>query len=434
MDPLVIAGLGVAGMFLLIALHVPIGVAMGVAGIVGFATLTSWPPALAIVKIEIASLMTNRELAVIPMFLFMGGLAGAAGLSNDLYRLFSVFIGHRRGGLALATIGSCAGFGAIAGSSLATAVTMSRIALPQMERAGYKPALATGTIAAGGTLGMLIPPSLVMVIYAVLTEQFVITMFVAAIIPGLLAVFIHAVTIYIYTRVDPASAPRGTAYGWIERWKGLLASWRILTIAAIMTIGLYGGFLTVEEAAAAGLAVTFLFSVTSGRLTLKEFKRVLLQAAASTATLYLIVLGASVFTYFISVTQITREMVDAIAGLGLSPIYVVMLLLAMYLVLGMVFETISSIVITLPFVFPLILSLGIDPIWWGILMVMVIEIGLITPPIGMNVFVIHNVARHLPISTVFAGAAPFVAADLVRLGIVVAFPALALWLPTVLNL
>lgn len=434
MDPLVIAGLGIAGMFLLIAMHVPIGIAMGAVGIVGFATLTSWAPALSVVKIEISSLMTNRELAVVPMFLFMGGLAGAAGLSADLYRLFSVFVGHRRGGLALATIGSCAGFGAIAGSSLATAVTMSRIALPQMERAGYKPALATGTIAAGGTLGMLIPPSLVMVIYAVLTEQFVITMFVAAIIPGLLAVFIHAVTIYIYTRIDPAAAPKGAAYSWRERWMGLLASWRILTIAAIMTIGLYGGFLTVEEAAAAGLAVTFVFSITSGRLTLKEFKRVLLQAAASTATLYLIVLGASVFTYFISVTQITRELVDAIAGLGLSPIYVVLMLLAMYLVLGMVFETISSIVITLPFVFPLILSLGIDPIWWGILMVMVIEIGLITPPIGMNVFVIHNVARHLPISTVFAGAAPFVAADLVRLGIVVAFPALALWLPSVLNL
>jgi C4-dicarboxylate transporter, DctM subunit len=434
MDPLVIAGLGIGGMFLLISLHVPIGVAMAVSGLIGFAMLTGPEPALAVLRIEVAGLLTSRELAVIPLFLFMGGLAGGAGLSDDLYRLFSTFIGHRRGGLSLATIGSCAGFGAVSGSSLATAVTMGRIALPQMMSRGYKPSISTGTVAAGGTLGMLIPPSLVMIIYAVLTEQFVITMFVAAIVPGLLAVALHIVAIMIYTRVDPEAAPAGPAFNWRERLRAVRQSWRILTIAAVMTIGLYGGFLTVEEAAGVGAAITFLFALAGGNLGWADLKRITFQAASSTATIYLIVLGASVFTYFMSVSQVTRHMVDFIMSLGLSDVTVILALLLMYLILGSVFETISSIVITLPFVFPLIIGLGYDPIWWGVLMVMVIEIGLITPPIGMNVFVIHSVAPDVPLRKIYGGTLPFLAADIVRLGLIVTFPALALWLPSVLNL
>ncbi|MFU8778336.1 MAG: TRAP transporter large permease [Roseovarius sp.] len=433
MDALLIAGLGIGGMFLLILLHVPIGVAMGVAGVVGFALLTGPEPALAVLKIELAGLLTSRELAVIPLFLFMGGLAGGAGLSDDLYRLFTAFIGHRRGGLSLATIGSCAGFGAVSGSSLATAVTMGRIALPQMMSRGYKASIATGTVAAGGTLGMLIPPSLVMIIYAVLTEQFVITMFVAAIVPGLLAVALHIVAIIIYTRLDPAVAPVGPAFVWRERLIAVAQSWRILTIATVMTVGLYGGFLTVEEAAATGAAMTFLFALVGGRLNLTKLKAIVFQAASSTATIYLIILGASVFTYFISVSQVTRYMVDFITSLGLSNTTVILALLLMYLILGSVFETISSIVITLPFVFPLIVGMGYDPIWWGVMMVMVIEIGLITPPIGMNVFVIHSVAPKVPLRTIYLGTLPFLTADIVRLGLVVAFPALALWLPGVLG-
>lgn len=434
METEIIALLGVGGMFVLIALHVPIGIAMGVAGLVGFAALAGWLPALSVLKIELAGLLTSRELAVVPLFLFMGGLAGAAGLSNDLYRLFSAFIGHRRGGLAIATIGSCAGFGAISGSSLATAVTMGRIALPQMAQRGYKPGISAGSVAVGGTLGMVIPPSLVMVIYAALTEQFVITMFVAAVIPGLLAVALHMTTIAIQTKIDPDAAPAGPRYTWTERVEALRQSWRIIVVAGIMTIGLYGGLLTVEEAAAVGTAVTFAFAFFSRALRWSELKVVLIQAAVSTATIYVIILGASVFTYFISVSQVTHEVVDMIAAANVPPLLIIGLLLLMYLVLGCIFETMSSIVITLPFVFPLILSLGYDPVWWGVLMVMVVEIGMITPPIGMNVFVIHSVAPHISLRTIFTGTMPFLAADMVRLGLLVAFPALALWLPRLLNL
>ncbi len=434
MDPLLLASLGLAAMFVLIALHIPIGVAMGVSGFVCVGLMLGWGPAISLLKTEPSGIVSNRELAVIPLFLLMGAFAGAAGLSADLYRLAYALVGHRRGGLAMSTIGACAGFGAVCGSSVATAATMTRVALPEMLDRGYQPTLATGCIAAGGTLGMLIPPSVIMVLYAVLTEQFVITLFIAAIIPGAIAVALHFIAIYIYVHANPEAGPAGPKMPWPERWKVFGESWRVLTLAIVVSGGIYGGVFTVAEAAAIGACLSFLFTWQSGRLTKAVLWEVLSESAANTGLIYLIIIGASIFTYFVTLSHLPNHLVAAIQSLDVDPLVIIFLLLLMYLILGSIFDTVAAMVITLPFVFPLILDLGFDPIWFGVINVMVIEIGMITPPIGINVFVLHGIARDIPLKTIFRGIGPFLVADLVRLTILVFFPILALWLPRVTNM
>ncbi len=434
MDPLVLAGLGLAGMFLLIALHIPIGVAMGVSGFICVGLMLGWGPAISLLKTEPTGIIANRELAVIPLFLLMGAFAGAAGLSADLYRLAYALVGHYRGGLAMSTIGGCAGFGAVCGSSVATAATMTRVALPEMLDRGYQPSLATGCIAAGGTLGMLIPPSVIMVLYAVLTEQFVISLFIAAIIPGAIAVALHFIAIFIYVRASPESGPAGSKMPWPERWMVFAQSWRVLTLAFAVSGGIYTGWFTVAEAAAVGACMSFLFTWQSGRLTKAVLWEVLSESAANTGLIYLIIIGANIFTYFVTLSHLPNHLVAAIQGLGVDPIVIIFLLLLMYLILGSIFDTVAAMVITLPFVFPLIIDLGFDPIWFGVINVMVIEIGMITPPIGINVFVLHGIARDIPLNTIFRGIGPFLVADLVRLTILVFFPVLALWLPRLMNM
>ncbi|MBL6958762.1 MAG: TRAP transporter large permease [Rhodospirillales bacterium] len=433
MDPLALSAIGIGGMFLLIALHVPIGFAMGIAGIIGVGVVIGWGPAISLLKTEPSAVISNRDLAVIPLFLLMGSFATAAGLSSDLYRLAYAFVGHRRGGLAMSTIGGCAGFGAICGSSLATAATMTRVALPEMLKRQYSPQLATGCIAAGGTLGMLIPPSVIMVLYAVLTEQFVITLFVAAIIPGLVAVLFHLFAIAAYVRYAPDAGPAGPRMPWEERLEVFRQSWGVVFLAFVVSGGIYGGIFTVAEAAAVGASLAFLFTVQRRRLTWPILKEVLRETASSTGLIYLIIIGAHIFSYFIALSELPHSMIAAIKVLDLHPMVVMFALYVVYLILGSVFDTIAAMVITLPFVFPLILDLGFDPIWFGVINVMVIEIGLITPPIGMNVFVLQGVARDIPINTVYRGIVPFLVVDLMRLVVLTVFPGLALWLPTVLE-
>ncbi len=435
MDPLVLAGLGLAGMFALIALHIPIGVAMGVSGFICVGLiLNDWSAAISLLKSEPSGIIANRELAVIPLFLLMGAFAGAAGLSADLYRLAYALVGHYRGGLAMSTIGGCAGFGAVCGSSVATAATMTRVALPEMLDRGYQPALATGCIAAGGTLGMLIPPSVIMVLYAVLTEQFVISLFIAAIVPGAIAVALHFVAIYVYVHASPEAGPAGPRMPASERWKVLRESWRVLTLAIVVSGGIYGGIFTVAEAAAIGAVLSFVFTWQSGRLTKKVLWEVLSESAANTGLIYLIIIGANIFTYFVTLSHLPNQLVATIQSMGVHPLVVMALLMVMYLILGSIFDTVAAMVITLPFVFPLILDLGFNPIWFGVINVMVIEIGMITPPIGINVFVLHGIARDVPLTTIFRGIGPFLVADLVRLTILIFFPILALWLPRVTNM
>ena len=433
MDPILVAALGIAFMFLLIGLHIPIGVSMALAGLVGFGFLAGFGPAVSLFATEPAGVIANLDLAVIPLFLLMGSLAGVSGLSSDIYRLAYALVGHRRGGLALATIGGCAGFGAVCGSSIATAATMGRVALPEMIERGYAPTLASGSIAAGGTLGMLIPPSVIMVIYAFLAEQFVITLFIAALIPGVLAVVLYFIAIGIFVRLQPESGPIGEKMDWPERLRVFFQSWAVLFLMVAVIGGIYGGIFTVTEAASLGVGLAFFFTIPRGRLNRETFIQVMRETASNSALIYVIISGASIFTYFITATKMPDALVTQIAAMELHPLMVIFVLMVVYLILGSIFDTIAAMVITMPFVFPLIVSMGYSPIWWGVVLVMVIEIGMITPPIGLNVFVIFGVARTIPLGTIFRGILPFLYADLVRLTLIILLPALVLWLPKTLG-
>lgn len=434
MDPIAIGMIGFAGMLALIALHVPIGIAMGLAGVLGFYALTgNAGAAIAMLGTETAGAIASPELVIIPMFLLMGAFAGTSGLAGDLYRLSNALIGHRRGGLAMATVAGCGGFGAACGSSIATTATMARIALPEMEKRGYSRALGAGSIAAGGTLGSLIPPSSIMLIYAFLTEQFVVDLFLAGIMPGLLTIAIYFMAIYVIVKRNPLLGPAGERASWRDAGKVALSTWGIVLIIGIMTVGLYGGIFTVTEAAAAGLLVTVLFAYARGRLTRAEIRRTIAETAYSVGLLYIILIGAHIFSNFIALTQMPSAMVDAIVGFGLPPLAIILLLALMYIVLGAIFDSIAAMVVTLPFVFPLVTQgLGYDPIWWGIVMIVVIEIGMITPPIGINVFVMHGVRPDIPLNVIFRGIVPFFGADIIRLILIILFPAIALWLPSTL--
>ena len=431
-DPLLVASLGVIGMFALIALHIPIGIAMAMAGFVGFGLLVGWNPAISLLASGPVAVISSLDLAVIPLFLLMGSFAGVSGLSSDIYRLAYALVGHRRGGLALATIGGCAGFGAVCGSSIATAATMGRVALPEMLRRGYSAELATGSIAAGGTLGMLIPPSLVMVVYAFLAEQFVITLFMAALIPGLVAVAGHMITVGILVRLNPTSGPSGNRLSWAERLTVLKESWGVVVLLACVIGSLYGGIFTVNEAASLGATLAFAFTVGRGKLNWQSMWQVTRETASNTAMMYLILAGASIFASFVAVSKMPAVLVSQLKDFALPPLTVILALLVIFLILGSIFDTLAGMVITMPFVLPLVTDAGYHPVWWGIVLVMLIEVGMITPPIGMNVFVLYGVAdRKVPLPTIFKGILPFFCADMTRILLVVLFPALALWLPRV---
>ncbi len=431
---MIIAIVGILGMLGMILLHVPIGIAMAVAGFGGVWAIIGLDPAIKLFATAPTEVLVTQALAAIPMFLLMGSFAAAAGLSGDLYRLFYALIGHYRGGLAMTTIAGCGGFGAICGSSLATASTFMRIALPEMTARRYSPTLSVGCIAAGGTLGILIPPSNLMLLYGVLTEQFVIALFTAAVIPGLICIAIYFATIAIFVRVKPEAGPAGPRMPWDERLRVVRNSWGVLLLAGIVSGGIYGGVFTVLEAAAVGCIVSFLFLCLRGRLSLQVMRDVLAQTAATTGLIYIIIIGATVFTTFMTLSQLPVTLVGGIERSGLPPWMVIFLLLVMYIVLGSIFETVAAMIITLPVVFPLVVGLGFDPIWWGIINIMVIEIGQITPPIGIIPFVLHGMAPEVPLKTIFSGIIPFFIADLTRLAIVALFPALSLWLPGVLGM
>jgi C4-dicarboxylate transporter, DctM subunit len=431
MSPLLIGVLGLVMLFVLIALHVPIGVSMGLTGFVTIGYLIGFGPAVGLFGAEGREVVSSEGLAVVAIFILMGAFANLSGLAQDLYRLAYAFFGHMRGGLAIATVGACGGFGSVSGSSVATTATMTRIALPEMAERGYATTLSAGSIAAGGTLGMLIPPSIVMIIYGILTEQFIIALFAAALIPGVLSVLIYFVAIRIIVMVNPAAGPAGPRVPWSERLQVLKGTWGVVTLAVIVSGGLYTGIFTPSESAAVGVSVAFMFAVMRGKVNWQSFFETLLEAAATTGMIYVIIIGAHIFSFFMTLSGLPEFIVGTIEGSGLSKYMILMLLFVMFIILGSIFDTIAAMVITLPFVFPLIISLGFDPIWWGVIMVIVMEIGMITPPIGMNVFIMHGMAKHIPLRTIFRGIAPFVVADFVRLGIVTAFPALALWLPEI---
>jgi tripartite ATP-independent transporter DctM subunit len=433
MAPLAVVLLGFVALFALIVVHVPIGIAMVIVGACGFAVLVGVQPAMSILGSELSTVFASADLAVIPVFLLMGAFASEAGLSADLYRFAAALIGHRRGGLAMATIGGCAGFGALCGSSLATVGTMQRIAYPEMLQRGYAPHFAAGTIAVGGTLGILVPPSIILVIYAVLTETFVIDLYVAAIVPAMLAVALYAVAAGTYATLWPAHAPAGVRASLAERLRETGRTWGVLVVVAVTIGGLYAGVFTALEAAAVGTAMAFVFLVARGHFTLRTFMKTVTETAVTTGLIYLMVIGASIFNYFITVSRMPHLLVRGIESTGLAPVAVICVILVVYVVLGAFFDEVATMLITLPMVLPMIKAWGYDPVWWGIINVSVIMIGLFCPPIGLNVMVMHGMIKNVPMRRIYQGVTPYLLADFLRLALLVAFPVIVTWLPATMR-
>ncbi len=432
MSGMSIALIGFAGMLALIAIRMPIGLALFVAGSLGYVHYNGVVGFLSYLKTTPYFLFSNYTLSVIPLFVLMGAFAERSGLSGDLFRAANAIVGHRRGGMAMGVIGACTAFGAICGSSVATTATFGRAALPELLRFGYAPGLATGTIAVGGTLGILIPPSVILVVYAISTEQNIVKLFQAALIPGLLATLFYCLTIALVVRRDPDAAPPRERPSAAERRQALVAVWPVLLVALVVVGGIYGGVFTPTEGAAVGVVAMLALSLARRSLSLADFKTSLLQTAETTAFIFLILLGAEVFNAFLAFTQLPTDAATAIAGLGLPPYAILAVLLAVYIVLGAVMDELAMILLTLPVFFPVVsaLDFGLAPdetaIWFGILVLIVVGIGLTAPPIGLNVFVISAIAREVPIGKTYRGVLPFIAADILRLALCVAFPGVSL--------
>jgi len=431
-DP-VVGLLGFVAALVLILLRVPVAIAMGVVGAAGFTLLNGWDGMLFVMGTGPFEAVFPYTLSVVPLFLMMGVFAAHAGLSTSLFQGVNAFMGHLRGGLAMASIGACAGFGAICGSSLATAATMCKVALPEMRRHGYADSLASASIAAGGTLGVLIPPSILLVIYALLTEQSIGQLFVAALIPGLLATALYMLAVAVQTRLKPALGPAAERHSWGERGRTMLDIWPVVLLFVLVIGGIYTGMFSPTEAAAVGAFGAVILAWARKQLTRQVFRDCLVETAEITGMIFLILIGAAIFNFFIEGTNLPRLLIGSVEAWGLPPMAVLILVLVFYIVLGCFMDALSMILLTVPFIFPLIASLGFDPIWFGILLVTVAELGLITPPVGMNLFVIQGVARDLKLETVVRGVIPFLLADIARVVILVAFPAITLWLPSLID-
>jgi C4-dicarboxylate transporter, DctM subunit len=433
-NALLLGPLGFAAMFGLIALHVPIGVAMGLVGFAAYGLMAGFGPAASLFGTEAASALSSQSLAVIPLFLLMGNLASRAGMAADLYRLASAFCGQWRGGLMYATVLACAGFGAVSGSSIVTAATMTSVALPEMRRRGYGEALSTGTIAAGGTLGIMVPPSIILVIYAAKTEQFVITLYAATIIPALIAVLLMLIAVALVLRLDPDAAPAGARVDRKELKAAIVQGGAPLALAVAMIGGIAFGVFTVDEAAAVGAAMALATACWRRKLNLQVLQQVLVSTASTTGMFYMMIIGANVLSYFVTASQLPEAVVEGLQAMHIPPIVLLALLLSVFVVLGGIFEEVSVMLLTLPFTVPLIVAMGYTPVWWGIVNLVVIVIGMVAPPIGMNVLVIRNMTPDVPLQIIYRGVMPFVAAQIVLLGLLVASPQLADWLPTALGM
>jgi len=428
-----IGGVGLASLFGLILLQVPIAFAMIVVGVVGFALQAGWAPALTFLASEPTRLLSSTDMVTLPLFLLMGTFANTAGFSEDIYAMASAFLGHRRGGLAYATIGGCAAFGAVCGSTTATAATFGKIALPQMLRRGYSPSFATGTIAAGGTLKSLIPPSLLMILYCIVAKTFIFDMFIAAVFPALLTIALNLIAVAIVVRMDPAAAPARERIGWDERVRATRRAIPAMVLMLAVFGGLYSGIFTVNEAASVAAVLSLVFAVARRRMSWPGFTQALHSCAGTTVMLYMILIGASVFTYFITLAHVPEALIKIIEAMNLAPLTLIVMLLFAYIILGTVFEELSAILITLPFVLPIVIHAGYDPIWWGIVNVIQAELALIHPPFGIIVFILHGLAPQISMGTIYRGVAPFIVADLIVLALLTLFPDIALWLPRVLG-
>ncbi|MCX7230342.1 MAG: TRAP transporter large permease [Burkholderiales bacterium] len=425
--------LGFVAMFALMTLRVPIAFSMAVVGFAGLWWMRSWNAAVASTTTEILDI-AKYTLSVVPLFVLMGNFVTRAGMSRELYAAAYSFIGHKRGGLAMSTVMACAGFGAICGSSIATTATMARVSMPEMRRFGYRDSFAAGAIAAGGTLGILIPPSVIMVLYAIMTEQSIGALFAAGVVPGIMATLFYMAAAAIVTARNPALGPPGERSSWAERLAALKAIWGVLVLFGIVMGGMYGGWFTPTEAAGIGAMGGFLFALVRGTLTWPVLVDILVSSARTTAMLFTILIGASVFASFANFTSMPNDLKDFVEQFQIHPIAVIVAICFVYVLLGTAMEELSMILLTVPIFFPLVTHLGFDPIWFGVLIVCVVEIGMISPPVGMNVFVLRSVLPDVPTSQIWKGVMPFLYADILRLGVLIAFPIITLWLPKTLGL
>lgn len=426
--------LGFAAMLALIMLQVPVAFAMALVGLVGTALIRNWDSAYAMAGSMVYESGFQYTLSVLPLFILMGNFITQARLSKELYNAAHAFLGHRRGGLSLSTILACGGFSAVCGSSLATAATMSKVAYPEMRRFGYDPALATGSIAAGGTLGILLPPSIVMVVYCILTEQSIGKMFAAGLIPGALAILLYLLASAWVTWCNPNAGPAaGERQGWAVRWQAIKQVWGLLVLFGIVMGGIYGGIFTSTEAAGIGAFGAMLFSLLRGTLTWRSLSEVLIESTQTTGMLFMVIIGALLFANFINFTSLPDDLKAMVMQFDLSPYTVIILISLLYIVLGAVLESMSMILLTVPVFYPLVQYLGFDLIWFGIIVVVVTEISFITPPFGMNVIVLRSLLPEVPLATMYRGVMPFVFADIIRLAILIAFPVLSLYLPRYLG-
>jgi C4-dicarboxylate transporter DctM subunit len=424
---------GFALIFILALLRFPLAFAMGVVGLGGMAVARGWEPALASTAQVVYETGFAYTLSVIPLFILMGNFVARAGLAQELFHAAYTFIGHKRGGLAHATIAACAGFGAICGSSIATAATMGKVAYPSMNKLGYSDELSMGVIAAGGTLGIMIPPSTIMVIYGIITETNIGKLFAAGVIPGVLSALLMMWGVVWVTSRDPAHAPPGPRSTWPERWAALRGIWGVLVLVVVVLGGIYGGLFTATEGAGFGAAGAFIFALLRGRLTLRITYEVLVESARTTAMLFTLLIAATIFANFVNFTTMPGDLRDLIAGSGLSPTMVVVAMMVIYVILGTVMEELTMVLLTIPLFFPVITALGYDPIWFGVLIVMVVQIGLISPPVGMNMFVLNALLPGVGLGAIYRGCWPFVAVLVVMLALLIAFPSLSLWLPSLMR-
>lgn len=424
--------IGLAVLLVIVFLGVPLGFTMTIVGFVGYGLVRGFSPALIMAGQQILDLAQNYSFSVLPLFILMGVFVARAALSDDLYDASDKWLGHFKGGLAMATVAACGGFAAISGSSLATAATMAKVAIPAMRKYNYADSLAAGTVAAGGTLGMLIPPSAAMIVYGILTETDIAKLFIGGIFPGLITVVIYIAVISIVVRIWPHIGPPGRRSSWKEKFVSLYKVWGVLVLFLAILGGIFFGVFTPTEAGGIGAVGALVFALGRRKMTWDRFYESLIEAARITATIFSVAFGALILNQFVNIAGMPQAMVKVIGGFE-TPMYAMFVILGIYIVLGTVIEGFAIIFLTAPIFVPVVEALGFDLIWFGIVMIMVVEISLITPPIGLNVFVMKSMLPDVPLGSIFKGIAPFFIADLIRLAIVVFFPAVVLFLPNLMG-
>lgn len=424
---------GILALFALVIVQVPLAIAMIAVGIVAFALQTEWGPALTYLASEPSQVLGSMDIAAVPLFLLMGAFVSLSGFSNDLYTAAAALLGHRRGGLAYATIGGSAAFGAICGSSPATVATFTRVSLPEMLERKYSPSFSGATIAAGGALKALIPPSLSMILYCVVARTYIFDVFIAAVIPALITIVANIIAIAVVVRWKPGIAPVSPRVSREETVRAVVRAAPAVLLIGIIFAGLYSGIFTVNEAASVAAVVSFVFALIRRTISRKNFVTGLRDTAVIAGMIYFVLIGSSVFTYFISLAKIPEQLVIYIGSVNLPPTGIIVLMLGAYLVLGAVFDELAAMIVTLPFVLPIIVHFGYDPVWWAVINVIIVELGLVIPPIGLVILIINAMRPDIPLQRLYWSITPFVLADIAVLALLTAYPPLALWLPKLLH-